>query len=89
MTKFHTNNYYAFVDMEKRELVTEPDGSYSYWLSADTAIDVVRKVHKEVPSLNISRYGIALITKTFTEFEPGNEMEYLNIDVMYSFSQVI
>jgi hypothetical protein len=75
--------------MEKRELITDKDGGYSYWLAAESAIDVVKKIHKDEPYFDISKYGIALITKTFTEYEPGRELEFMNIDVMYSFSQVL
>lgn len=89
MARFHANNYYVFVDMQKRELIVDKDGSYSYWLSPESAIDVVKKIHKDSPEFDISKYGIAKITKTFTEFAPGNELEYMNIDVMYSFSQVL
>lgn len=89
MGRFHANNYYVFVDMEKRELVVDKDGAYSYWLSPESAIDVVKKIHKDSPSFDMSRYGIALITKTYTEFEQDRGVEFTNIDVMYTFTQVL
>lgn len=84
-----SNVYYAFVDIIKKELILDADGSYAYWLTKESAIDVVKKVHKDAPQLDISRYGIALITKTQTEFSEGNTLEFTNIEVECTFLQVL
>lgn len=82
-------NCYVFVDMEKRQLVLDEDGTYAYWLKEEDVIEVVRKIHEERPTFDFTRYGIAYITFTYTEYEEGRELEFMNIDVMYSFSQIM
>lgn len=83
------NEYYIFVNIEEKRIVSDEDGSYAYWVTEEEALDVVRKIHTDDPKFDLSKFGIAHVTKTYTEFEPGNEMEFLNIDVLYGFSQVL
>ena len=88
-TRDEPNNYFVFVDMEKREMIIDKDGSYCFWLTKESAIDVVQKIHKDKPDFDMTKYGIALVTKTYTEYEEGRELEFTNIDVMYTFTQVL
>lgn len=82
-------NCYVFVDIEKRSLILDEEDHYSYWPSEEDILDVVRKINKEQPNFDFSRYGVGYITFTYTEYEEGNELEFMNIDVMYKFSEVI
>lgn len=80
--------YYCFVRMDKDEIVTEDDGSFSYWLTEESAIAVARKVHEDHPYMDLSNFGIAYVVVTITEFTPERVHRTLNINVLYDFKKV-
>lgn len=79
-------NCYVFVDIQEKQLVMEEDGTYSYWEKEEDILLAVQQIREKVPTFNFDRYGIAYITFTYTEFEEGRELEYMNIDVKYHFT---
>lgn len=81
--------FYCFVNLEGKSLVTDDEGYFSYWETEFEAIQTVQNILKEAPTFPMKDFGVAKVTVTTTEYTKERKTLFHNIEVIHYFTDLI
>lgn len=83
------SQFYCFVNLHSKDLVTDDEGYFSYWETEHDAIAAVQSILKETPTFPLTDYGVAKVYVTTTQYTKDRSVKYHNIEVIHYFKDLI